>query len=939
MTEKGSGGERLDVTRETRVSLLPMLCANAALNKTAAFLCLATTNVVFYLTTELARLQPATISPSLTPLMLHAAVLVGGAVILPKLLADANGSVPIDGGEDVEPARRSITGGRVFLALLLLLAAVVRIFELTVRPESLAWQSAASAGLALFSVFAYCHFFAIAPFRNRGLLFGLSLVPGVAAKVLFANASSSLEPAAARQWCVYLIIAGTSFVAAAQLFSIVRFPCRPFLADTQAIDRQAQGKTPTLWLLAMLALFFVINSLQYGRLFPFIMPGGVEHRFGPLPFLLVVLITALGYVLDRNPTTWFRRTLPACAVVFMLVTALPFLDGSPWLFMVIHTAAVVGQFAVFLAVTLAVARLAPFGRWWGLAMCAPLALRLLSVPLLLVVRRLPSIDTGHMIVLSIAAALMFYHVARRIAARLAPECIFADAGEKNGAAAKFAVAPSKSAYDRKVLQSPATPVVLTARQKLQPVLAILGFYAVHVAAAASFMLRPNAEQRIGPIIFGSMLGLLFGVAALPAIMRWNRRGKAMPFSPYGILLRAPLLLLCLNYLPVFLLGYETWLQDNASRYISNFALFAMYPLAYHVYFSRMPAGSRGLWLSIAVVMELIVWRVIARVAEQMGAVVPGTTHPMMPYVFWGFMVVVGWVTAVLLYTFFFRDAKNPTESTPTENAVFPEMEEKTARNRIAMIIAAAICMYAVSGVADIKAAPSLTLMTFPYALGGLRLFALLAIPLAAWSMDRKPLPAFRAISLACGGLFIFAPVLTVLRDIPVMLWSIATLVELAQYVAVFTFCMALGGVVRSEDGVRRWPAILIVTRLARETCYWLFHIKMAIPTGLAVLLGTAFAFAFLVLTYFISRPAAETVKQNGVTKDYNGFLESRKLTGRQRQVALLLLRGLSTREMAEALGIAEPTVKFHVRKTLEKFGCTTRNAFISKCLEEMGTQE
>lgn len=72
----------------------------------------------------------------------------------------------------------------------------------------------------------------------------------------------------------------------------------------------------------------------------------------------------------------------------------------------------------------------------------------------------------------------------------------------------------------------------------QPVLAILALHAVLVGANASFTLRPNADRVLGPILFGCMLGLAFGAAILPLVLRWNRRAKALALFPYGILLRA-----------------------------------------------------------------------------------------------------------------------------------------------------------------------------------------------------------------------------------------------------------------------------------------------------------------------------------------------------------------------------------------------------------------
>ena len=49
-----------------------------------------------------------------------------------------------------------------------------------------------------------------------------------------------------------------------------------------------------------------------------------------------------------------------------------------------------------------------------------------------------------------------------------------------------------------------------------------------------------------------------------------------------------------------------------------------------------------------------------------------------------------------------------------------------------------------------------------------------------------------------------------------------------------------------------------------------------------------------------------------------------RLTGREREILALLAEGLSNRAVAERLGIAERTVKFHVGEILARLGATNR---------------
>lgn len=59
------------------------------------------------------------------------------------------------------------------------------------------------------------------------------------------------------------------------------------------------------------------------------------------------------------------------------------------------------------------------------------------------------------------------------------------------------------------------------------------------------------------------------------------------------------------------------------------------------------------------------------------------------------------------------------------------------------------------------------------------------------------------------------------------------------------------------------------------------------------------------------------------------------LTPRERQVVLLVAEGAKNREIAERLGIAEPTVKDHVHRALCKLGCESR-AEIVKMIWQSG---
>jgi DNA-binding NarL/FixJ family response regulator len=58
-----------------------------------------------------------------------------------------------------------------------------------------------------------------------------------------------------------------------------------------------------------------------------------------------------------------------------------------------------------------------------------------------------------------------------------------------------------------------------------------------------------------------------------------------------------------------------------------------------------------------------------------------------------------------------------------------------------------------------------------------------------------------------------------------------------------------------------------------------------------------------------------------------------RLTGREREVLRLFSAGLSNREIGEALGVVEGTVKNHVHNILQKLGVRDRNRAMLKAIE------
>jgi len=63
-----------------------------------------------------------------------------------------------------------------------------------------------------------------------------------------------------------------------------------------------------------------------------------------------------------------------------------------------------------------------------------------------------------------------------------------------------------------------------------------------------------------------------------------------------------------------------------------------------------------------------------------------------------------------------------------------------------------------------------------------------------------------------------------------------------------------------------------------------------------------------------------------------------QLTPREYQVAMLVARGFSNREIARELGVSTGTVKLHMHKVIQKLGVKSRFEAITMILREAAAQ-
>jgi len=140
---------------------------------------------------------------------------------------------------------------------------------------------------------------------------------------------------------------------------------------------------------------------------------------------------------------------------------------------------------------------------------------------------------------------------------------------------------------------------------------------------------------------------------------------------------------------------------------------------------------------------------------------------------------------------------------------------------------------------------------------------------------------------------------------------------------------------------RTFDAVVTDIMLGPDTPSGLDLVKELQPTGAPVLVITAFADMARVkealnhgATFLLEKPfraeelsralASVWEEPKGLGHFVERALDRAELTAKERDVARLLLKGLSTREMAGVTGNTEKTLKHHIASIFHKFGVASR---------------
>lgn len=472
-----------------------------------------------------------------------------------------------------------------------------------------------------------------------------------------------------------------------------------------------------------------------------------------------------------------------------------------------------------------------------------------------------------------------------------------------------------------------------------PISAILLLHAVLYSSLASFSLRPHRQARILPVVSWFIFGFAIGGIVFPHAVRFLRRSKAagkLHGRSAGV---APLVLLLFAWIPFVFFGFDVWLQDNQLRHYTNFMIGMLVPVGFHFFFTFIQPKSKGLWLGIGLAFGNLLWRWLTE-GHKSGVGLPMSE---LETVFLAQCASLFLFSLLCLYAALFM---TPEPSCPPIDKTVPFYTELRKKDYLFLYSSMAL-IYIMNGIVDLRLYPGL--MPTPPAFEPAQILAIMTCPIAGWLIDRHPFLAARRIILIAAAVFIISPSLVTLGDSPsiyAILHALSAFSQYILYIALTTFVVSL---TKRDEWVCRLPTFVFGIRLISVFSFWLFKNELRLRPGLSELAATflaLLAFLLLLRIRFISL-SGESVDGESADEAENAeppdaasydssiimetFLHSRNLTPREREVASLILQGLSTRDIATRLSISEHTVKTHVKRALEKFELPNRKSFVAAC--------
>ena len=510
------------------------------------------------------------------------------------------------------------------------------------------------------------------------------------------------------------------------------------------------------------------------------------------------------------------------------------------------------------------------------------------------------------------------------------------------------------------------------------VFAILGMALANTAiyiASLMYSLRIGATGGEALSLLAHSLGLALGVGLLPYATAGSGGNGRRFARPLRFLALCAILGAWLARLP----GVDGWAYGALHTWAGTFGYGIMVPAAHALFFSVIPPGKRGVWYGAGVGAGFLTWRVIAPFAAAARGTPEAVQWYNILYLCQGFLLLG---LALILAYGFVRKGLVPASPIPAGHT--PILCPPARRSAANLLGAAALFFLAVGllNAIILPAGPNPHSLDAPWPL---TLLVIAVCPLAGRYADRGAPGGVRRVFLACSALLLLLPTLEAVSRSHAVYLGVISCASLAQFAMLMSAAMGLAALGRSA---RWYGAVGLAVWLLRIVAVfgYLLLTKLDGGSGLNVVLATVAAMLFYLAAWRLdsggaagpavspqsavldsaaptapdsavltapdlaapaapesAAPAVSDLAASGhfealppdifdIPGSLTAFAARHRLSERETQVLVLLVRGFSSKETAERLGVRQSTLRTMVQRLREKTGTADRQELVERAL-------
>lgn len=451
-------------------------------------------------------------------------------------------------------------------------------------------------------------------------------------------------------------------------------------------------------------------------------------------------------------------------------------------------------------------------------------------------------------------------------------------------------------------------------QRAKAVAAVPAIILCHVTQYSEWVMFQSGGWTGRTFMFATLthlLGIVVSALLLPVLLPLRNVDGELVLVP-GRLRRHLPLLVVLAAAACQIVGFSGMFGRVGAVYLSTTALGLMIPTVYSYFFTVVPVNRQGVCFGLAIASGVMYWRICTG-AELSSGILP-VVHNLM---FAGLLAAVA-------YGYSWGEFVIPAWGMPRKNA---------GRN-IVLILAAVGIYFLLNGFLGGRLFIAQNTAASGY--WPLGVTVIVVCTLTGWALDRRKTYYYRRFAVLWSLLVMLASSLAVLAESPALFWTVHSFAVVGQIMMFVGMSIILAGY---AGGV--WFGLIFssasIVRLLSIVGQELYLKNADLNRGIIVFISIVAGMAFYALVIKIqpyegpekAAPEPEDAAANGDAAPAAAIFADHGLTPRETEVALCIMKGASTRDMAEELGISENTVKIHVRNVLGKFGVSSRKAFLA----------